>query len=70
MHVNNIQIPGWLYQKLELEILTYIEKQQAIEVLKSAFEKNDIEYSIKEEDNRTSFQNEHGGELAVVVLAR
>jgi len=65
--VHKIQISGWLYQKLELETLTFKDQQSAINELEIAFEKHKMYYIIKNKDNKICFYNEHGGELAAVV---
>jgi len=71
-----IQISPSLYHLLELEGSTYAKKQEAINVLTEAFNKNRLllerqglgkAFTIKEEENRTVFVNEKGGELAVIV---
>lgn len=68
-YVFKIQIAPSLYQQLGLETLTFTEEQEAIDVLTDAFNKKEIFFSIKEEDNRTAFVNDAGGELAVIVPA-
>jgi len=62
-----IQISPSLYQQLGLEGTTYANKQQAINALTEAFNKKGNPFTIKEEENRTVFVNEAGGELAVIV---
>ncbi|RJQ50874.1 MAG: hypothetical protein C4530_20915 [Desulfobacteraceae bacterium] len=68
-YVFKIQIAPSLYQQLELKTTTFVEKQEAIEVLTDAFNKKEIFFSLKEKDNRTAFVNDTGGELAVIVPA-
>ena len=62
-----IQIGPSLYQQLGLEGTTYVDKQEAINVLTGCFNKKGMAFTIKEEENRTVFVNEAGGELAVIV---
>ncbi len=69
MDVHKIQIAPWLAQKLKLEMLTYPNKQNAVNALTEALVKNDFKFSIEDEGNKKRFFNESGGELAAVVPA-
>jgi len=66
-HAFKIQISPSLYQQLGLTKTTYVNKQEAIKVLKRVLNEQGILFKIQEKENRTAFVNKADGELIAIV---
>ena len=62
-----IVVAGWLNDKFKFTIHYYNDKQEAVNTVTEALERNGLKFSIVKEGNKTSFLNESGGVLAEVV---
>ncbi len=69
MHVYKVQIAASLYNQLGLRVLTFSNKQKAIDAVKTALLKAKITFTIREGENTMVFFNDSGGELATIVPA-
>jgi hypothetical protein len=52
MNVHKIQIPAWLAQKLEMEMLEFPTKKAAVDALNEALMRNNYKFSIKAQGHR------------------
>jgi uncharacterized protein YjgD (DUF1641 family) len=69
MGVYKIQIAPGVYDEIkkQLEKMTYVSKQEAIDSLTRAFEHEKIKFIVRDDGDKKVFLNQSGGEMAAVI---